>query len=386
MPFTLFSHLSSLILFQLIILTLSIIYPYNHPFPVKILLNPPNITVKSVIIKNRYLCNKGEAMDNSIKEDLKKLVGYNRLPTCVLSAEKKADGTHGEVRICAINEAFKRSFFSVFADFHKNEIKYDDFEDFVVGKSYTTFLPKEPKFEDLVFKAAWDGEFVHTYVDTTRVYDYWTEDILLPVCCEHEDNIAYCQFMYNLNKEMDTSKFAAVSPDISSFVIKTCLELKNDYDFKSSLATVAKDIREYTNSFTVAMLSLNSNEQSFEIISESILSDAFSVKEIFKDISYNVVDSWSALMEGTNEIIIQNEDDMVLYESKAPEWVYTLRRDNVKSLCLVPFIHHKKTIGYLFIANFDIAETTRIKACIELVSFFLSSELANYLHTESQNQ
>ena len=102
-------------------------------------------------------------MDNSINEDLKKLVGYNRLPTCVLSAEKKADGAHGEVRICAINEAFKRSFFSVFADFHKNEIKYDDFEDFVVGKSYTTFLPKEPKFEDLVFKAAWDGEFVHTY-------------------------------------------------------------------------------------------------------------------------------------------------------------------------------------------------------------------------------
>ncbi len=66
-------------------------------------------------------------------------------------------------------------------------------------------------------------------------------------------------------------------------------------------------------------------------------------------------------------------------EAKAPDWVKTLRDNDVKNLCLVPFIHQNMVIGYLYISNFNTEHIARFKDTIELVSFFLSSEVAHHL-------
>lgn len=317
-------------------------------------------------------------MNDELYSDLRKYVKYSRLAACILSVEKNTDGSCGTIRFVAVNEPFKRNFYSIFDSTSKLGIKYDSFDEHIVDMPYDTYIPKEPKFDDIVFRSAWNSEYIHTYVDTTKLYGYWTEDFLSPISCEHEDNIRYCQFMFRLNKDMDPVTYSNVSPDISNFVVKTCLRLKDDTDYLTTMKSIARDIREYTNSFTSAMISIKPEARTFDIICEDILNNAFSVKEIFKEFSYNLFDTWNDLLKDTNIIIIQNEHDMDLYEELAPEWTSTLRRDNVKSLCLAPLTHKKKIIGYLYIANFDIAETTKIKECIELISFFLSSEIAHH--------
>ncbi len=314
-------------------------------------------------------------------ELLKQSAELSPIACTVLSVEKKPDGSCGEIRFYAINELFKKSYYDLFAANGQGEAPdYENFHEKIEGQLYTAHLPKEPNFEDVCFRAAWGKEFINTYVDTTRMYGFWTQDILLPVAGETGDpNIAYCQFMYTLNKEMDSGKFASVSPDIASFVIKSCLELSNENEFEESMEAVTADLREYTQSFAASIVTIDKDFRSFEVISGSVENDVLNIKEIFSHFPYEIVESWEKLVKETNSIIIKDEADMKFIESKAPEWVATLRENNVTALVLVPFIHQGEIIGYLYITNFDTDHLIRVKETIELVAYFLSSEVANHL-------
>ncbi len=313
-------------------------------------------------------------------ETLKELSNLATIPCTVLSVEKKPDGSCGEIRFFAINELFKKSYYDIFAKNEGDEaIPYEGFEKSIEGELYTSHLPKEPNFEDVCFRAAWNNEYINTYVDTTKMYGFWTEDILLPIGYEEGADVAYCTFMYTLNKEMDTGKFATVSPDIASFVIKTCVELRNEKDFLSSMNTVVNDLRIYTDSFACCVLTVEQDQKMFEIISESVRNNEVCVKEVFSTVPYSVVASWEGLVKETNCIIIKDEHDFEHYKKLAPEWARSLKDNDVHALVLYPLIHHGGIIGYLYITNFDVANILRLQETIELISFFLTAEVANHL-------
>ena len=128
-------------------------------------------------------------------------------------------------------------------------------------------------------------------------------------------------------------------------------------------------------------MSYQSDLEEYEVISGSTV-DEVSIKEIFANIPFSTVASWEKLLKHTNAIIIKNEQDLDYYVSQAPEWVKTLRDSHVYSLCLVPFLRQNSIIGYLFIANFDVSQMKKVKEMLELLSFFLSAEVANHLFLE----
>ena len=316
---------------------------------------------------------------NAIYERLKSAVNLSPLASVILSVKKEKDSSACEITFFAVNKVFAANVKKMYKD--GDSFKNDsDIE----GLSYTFFLPKEPKFEDICYKAAWNGEFIHTYVDTTNMYGFWTEDILSPIDLEYEEDsdIRLCQFSYTLNREMDTGKYAVVPPDIASFVIKTCLQLRNEDDFSASMDIVTKDIREYTNSYATAIMTVTPDLYKFDVISEAVRDNEVCIKDLFEDVPYEVVETWEWLVGETNCIIIKDEQDMKIYEEKSPDWVATLRKNKVQSLILVPFMHQNAIIGYLYITNFDTSHTLRLKETIELVSFFLSSEVANHMIME----
>ena len=292
---------------------------------------------------------------------LKSIVNLCDMPCAIMSVEKKADGTCGEIRMAATNSKFSMT--------------GEDVE----GLTYDAKLPKDPKFEDILFKAAWENEHYHAYIDTSRLYGYWTEDIIIPMNNGGDDKIGYCQFMYNLSKEMESGKYSMISPDIASFVIRTCINLRKDDDFYATMATVTKDIREFTDSFAASIMTVSKDMYQFEVVSESVRNNLKNLHDVFADIPYEVVESWEELISETNCIIIRNEQDMKDFESKAPEWVQTLRDNDVRSLILAPFIHQNMIIGYLYITNFDVSHLSRLKDTIEMVSFFLASEVAHHI-------
>ena len=142
---------------------------------------------------------------------------------------------------------------------------------------------------------------------------------------------------------------------------------------------VARDIRDFTDSFATGILTISREMDKFEVVSGSVRNGALSIVDIFSKMPYEIVESWEWLIADTDCIIIRNEEDMRYLEGKAPEWVKTLRENKVDNLCLVPFIHQNMIIGYLYISNFNTEHISRFKDTIEMVSFFLSSEVAHHL-------
>lgn len=325
-------------------------------------------------------------MASNFYEQMKTLANSFTLPCTVLSVEKNEDGSCGDVRFFAINDLFKKSYYDLFTS--NNDTSVIDYEDFhleIEGKLYHTKIPKEPNFEDICFRAAWQGEHIHVYVDTSKMYGFWTENILMPINHSCQENISYCLFMYTLNEEMDTGKYSSIPPDISSFVLKTCLELRNEKDFYSSMDIVTSDLREYTDSFVACILSLNKERKTFEIISEAMRKRdklPLTVRDIFSNIPYRIVASWEKALSKTNSIIIKNSHDLDVLSKKAPEWVNSLKEHDVYTLALVPFIHQGEIIGYLYLTGFETENLVKVKEVIELVAFFLTSEVANHLFME----
>jgi diguanylate cyclase (GGDEF)-like protein len=314
---------------------------------------------------------------------LKKLVNLSPIPSCILTVEKNPDGSCGEVRFYAINEIFKKSYYDLFAQNEKGEkLIYEHFEDQIEGKSYTAHLPKEPNFEEVCFRSAWKNEYINTYVDTTKMYGYWTQDILSPVNIDTGNpNIRFCKFEYTLNKDMDSGKFSSVSPDIASFVIQSCIELRNERDFESSMDIVTRDIREYTGARSCCVLTVENDLTRYKVVSANVRDAEYDVKKVFSNIPYKIIDSWKTLLSETNNIIIKDDHDFEYFSSIAPEWIATME-GRIKSLVLVPFEHQGDIIGYLYITNFNVNHVMRIKETLELLSFFISAEVANHLFLE----
>lgn len=309
-------------------------------------------------------------MSNYTYENFKLMVNMFNIPASILKVYQNDDGSCGDIIMYAINDVLEANYKKLFAA--EGEEKQ------VEGVPYYHNMQKEPKFEDVCYKAAFRNEKNHTYIDTTMMYGFWTENILYPIG-QPEGNVGYCLFMYTLNKSMDTGKYALVPPDIASFVIKTCLNLRNDEDFFTNMAVVTQDIREYTDSYAACIMTVTPDLYKFDVISECVRDNEICIKEIFENIPYEIVETWEDLLGETNCIIIKNDVDMKYYEEKAPRWVETLRENKVNSLILVPFMHQNTIIGYLYITNFNVDNISRLKETMELVSFFLSSEAANHL-------
>ena len=297
-------------------------------------------------------------------DNFKTYVSLCNAPCAILSVQRRGEGICGEIKVVAANDSFSMT----------NED--------VEGKLYTDYFPKDPKFEDICYKAAFEGESYHAYLDTRKLYGFWTENTTIPIVHEEGSDIGYCQLTYFLTKEMDASKYSIIQPDIASFVIETCLKLRGEDDFYTKMDMVTKDIREFTDSYAASVMTISRDLYKFDVISENVLNNEVCLRDIFSDVPYEIVESWEELVADTNCIIIRNEDDMQYYESKAPEWVRTLRENDVRALCLVPFIHQNTIIGYLYITNFDVTNLTKIKNTIEILSVFLSSETAHHIFIE----
>lgn len=329
-------------------------------------------------------------MGNELYSRLKSAINTNALATAIFAIKVDKDGKFEEMRYFAINNIFIYDCIAMFfQDITESQKSKDEMikeiESKMEGELYTVNVPKEPSFEELCYRAAWKKQPIHTYVDTTKMYGFWTEDYMIPVQVPDDErpaDVQFCQFSYTLNKSMDTNKFSAVPPDIASFVIKACLELRSENDFYSSMDTVTKYIREFTDSFGTSIFSYQPDLEKFEVISGASRDPDRSIKKIFEKIPFRIVQSWEMLLKKTNSIIIKNEEDMDHYGKDAPEWVQSLRDNGIKTLCLVPLEHSGAIIGFAFISNFNLELMAKIKETIELVSFFLSAEVANHLFLE----
>ncbi len=295
-----------------------------------------------------------------IYEKYKSIAQSVTSPCAILAVTKNEDDTAGDIRILAANDKFSMT------------------GEPVEGELYTKFLPRETEFDDMCMRAAFGGEKIHTYVNSTKSLGAWSDNILLPLQPSEDGKTGYCQFIYDLTKEMDAGKFSTISPTVAGFVIKSCLELRNDNNFKVNMRQVIKDIRIFTNASFAGVIAMNRAKAKSELICQSITGEAIPAGQTFSDLTYDIIEKWGELIGESDCFVMRDKADIDnVIEPVAPKWAGMLRMEGIESLCLVPLLQRKDTVGYILVANFDVEKSLTIKETLEILSLFVSSEMAN---------
>lgn len=297
-----------------------------------------------------------------------KLVG---MPCCVISVEKIADGGYGEIRIITANDAYRKTMGPAYYD----------------GMIYSELVPQDNKFEDYCYRAAVLKQKMHAYVET-KALGTWTDQTLIPLESDRDD-MGYCQFIFEFTQTPDAGRMANVNIAAAEKVIEACIKLMGSDDFRSSLDETVDVIMEGSGA-KGGRIMLIDHEASDAVIlsdrsdpsywSERISGWAEKNPDNTGDvITYDLMCSWESLIGVSNSIIVKDKHDMDELEAQDPEWVRSMREGGVYNLVLVPLRRDNSIIGYLYVVNFDADKIVEVKEMTELMAFFLTSEIVNYL-------
>ncbi|MBQ4377919.1 MAG: GGDEF domain-containing protein [Treponema sp.] len=303
----------------------------------------------------------GKTVINYQNMDFQGFINTFAVPCAILSVQKVPGSRYGEIRIVKAN------------DFYKDRMGIVRYRDQML---YSELVPKDDKFEDFCYRSAVLKQKLHAYVETKGL-NCWTDSDFIPLNCE-ENDLAYCAFFFDLTREPDPDKMSMVSHDTATDIIKNFITLRASTDFNTKVTTVIEDLQQETNSFCCCLLRLDSKNKKYEVLCEKFNDNSIHVEDYNKLLSYDIVASWEKTIGLSNGIIIKDEEDIQKLEKINPLWAKNMRWVKINSLILYPLVQEKKHTGYLFITNFDTDNIVKIKELVELTSYFLSSEVANY--------
>ncbi|WP_026660846.1 sensor domain-containing diguanylate cyclase [Butyrivibrio sp. AC2005] len=279
---------------------------------------------------------------------------------CILSVEKLPNGDIGELRIVAANDNYRNSLPPIYYD----------------GMLYTELFPMDRKFEHFVATAALKHKQIHTYIEA-KVINKWMDQLYIPLTSDRED-IGYCIFLYELTDSMDPDRLGNVTMNTATSVIKSCAVFRTADNFKSAVSEVVNELLGKCDAERVFVVSVDELTQGLRYIGgTSRYDDETEREQEVENIPPDVVKTWAKTIEQSNCLIITDESDMKSLAGRNPGWADSLMENGIKSICFVPLMQNKITIGYLYVINFDTSRTIEIKELLEHTSFFLAAELAN---------
>ena len=308
------------------------------------------------------------------KEELQKFVDSFHTMTSILSVERTTDGSIGTIRIEAGNELYVKSMERKDSD--GNSVFS---QKFVPGSNYEMYMAKELNFEKFCYQSAILQKPVHAYIQPER-FPFWINLFMLPVEVDDPEK-GYCSYSLEVTPEADLETMTRLSAEISSNVLKACIKLRGTKDFLKTMDDVMEDIRDLCGAETCCVLRTNFRDRSCCVLGASAKKGTY-VQDIRKVISDEFIDyakSWIETLMGSNCLIIQNEADMEIIHQRNPQWYASLTSAHVESLVLLPLMHNEEFIGFIWVTNFDTSKVLRIKETLELVTFFIASEVASYL-------
>ena len=296
---------------------------------------------------------------------------------CIISVEKFSDGSYGNVRLVAGNEAYVRSIEN------KDEISSAQMlkNKFVRNSPYEDYIPKDLNFEDACYRCAILKKPYHTYIHPER-YSFWIDMYMMPLASD-EANIGYCVYIQEFTMEENSGRMSNISASISSAVLQTCLKLKGSKDFKRTIEEVLSDVREICGADRCCILLTDYNARKCTVLSQAVAPGVrvtpfeTHIRQDFDDF-FDVVDTWQDTIAGSTCLIIKNEREMGVLKERNPIWYSSLSQVGVNSLVLFPLVYNDEILGYIWAVDFDTENATKIKETLELTTRLIATEIANY--------
>ena len=304
--------------------------------------------------------------------DYQKFVDGFELTTCIISVERFPDGSYGNIRIVAGNKPYIDSIENPFngAAAHMLNNK------FVPGSPYERYIPKDLNFEQTCYRCAFLKKPVHTYLKPDR-FDCWINQYIMPVESDEPD-IGYCSYTLDITMEADAGIMTNLSASTASSVLETCIKLRGTNDFRKAINDVITDICAMCDAKHCSLLLINDEDQTCSVLAEADRSGENEKRHVIGDGFYGIAKTWDKTIAGSNCLIIQSEQDMLILKERNPIWHDSLKSVGVNTLVLFPLRHGEKTLGYIWAVDFDPAKAQNIKETLELTTYFIASEIANH--------
>ena len=294
--------------------------------------------------------------------DFQAFVDTCSVPCAVLSVVKTPEGHCGPIHIVCANQTYKDTMGPAYYD----------------GMAYEELVPKDVKFEDFCFRAAHMNQRMHAYVETVALH-CWTDQVMIPLQPQ-SGNVGYCQFLFEFTETAEAERMAGVSADTAAAVVKASITLLGSDDFVTGVRDVLTDILDASGAFMARIMLIDHEKREAINFCEKVRSDEVPSADAGDGvIPYDIVASWEPMIGVSNAVIAKNEREMDALEERNPTWIKSMRQYGVSNIILIPLRHTKTIIGYLYIVNFDSSKAVEAKELIELMSFFLGSEISNYL-------
>lgn len=299
--------------------------------------------------------------------DFEALLSRYQSKTCIISIELCEDGTYRDIRVAAGNQA------------HYAEMESLTHRRFEPDTPYDMWFPKNLNFEDHCFRCVTTGKPIHAYVDL-YLMGLWLNMFLLPLQSDRE-NIGYCVYCYDVAPKADSKSMADISGEAAADVLNTCIKLRGANDIRQTFQEVIGDIRGICNAEQCCILLTDPEKHSCSVFSEAIREgSALQPMEKHADEDfYPITATWEKTLDGSTCIIVKDEHDMENLRESNPAWTASLTAAGIQSVVLFPLRHSNQVLGYLWVANYNVEETIKIKTTLELTTYFLASEVANYL-------
>ena len=324
-----------------------------------------------IIINEVFIGTEGEFMD------LQALVDSFEPMTCIMSVEVFPDGSYGNIRIVVGNKAYVNSIENpdviCFSEMLDNK--------FVPDSPYERYIPKDLNFENACYNSAVLKKSFHTYIHPER-YSFWVDMYMMPLASDKE-NIYYCTYSQELTPEANTKRMSNVDATVSVSVLETCIKLRGTADFKHTIDDVISDIREMCGAQVCCILLTDFKERKCSVLCDSsapglgLLPVSEYLNAHYTNF-FDIVATWKDTIAGSTCLIIQNESDMEVLRERNPVWCESMQASGIQSIVLYPLLYNDETLGYIWAINFDTENTVRIRATLEITSYFVASEIANY--------
>ena len=191
----------------------------------------------------------------------------------------------------------------------------------------------------------------------------------------------YCVYSYDVTPFADAEQRTSLSADTSSAVLQTCLKLRDSGDSKTKFQAVIEDIREICDSDDCGILLVDRQANTCELLGDSLRPGCELIP--FNRGRYGstraLTRAWDDTIGDSTCLIIKDAADMDWLKSENPRWHAELTEAGAESIVLFPLNYNDETLGYMWAINFNIENTVKIKETLELATFFIASEISNYL-------
>lgn len=304
--------------------------------------------------------------------DFQAIVDSMAAMTCVVSVEKRPDGSCGDVRLVTGNKSYIESIEHPAQDLAMLTQK------FVPNSLYTDYMTRDLNFEDFCYRAAVQKKCLHSYAHPDR-YDVWFNMTFLPLVPD-DGNICYCTYTMEINFEPNSERISDIDGDIAAAVLETAITLRSAKDFRAAMKDAVEEVRKLCDAENSCILGMDYENETCEVLGESFKKDSPLVRLHKNDAEfYKIAKTWKDTIMGSNCIIAKDDRDMEVVAERNPVWHKSLVEAGVRTVALFPLRSRNEYLGYIWATNFDPDRAARIKEILELATFVLGSEIANYL-------